>query len=682
MTEESSSLANNHFPELFRSLKVHNHVLKNRAIMGSMHTGLEEKRGGFERLAEYYKERAEGGIGLIVTGGIAPNLAGRVSPFGSQLSFPWQVAKHKKVTSAVHSVKGKIVMQILHTGRYGYHPFNVAPSAIKSPITPFKPKALSVKGINKTIRDFANCARLAKKAGYDGVEIMGSEGYLINQFIVSKTNKRTDEWGGSFENRIRLPIEIVRAVREITDSNFIIIYRLSMLDLVENGSNWEEVVHLGKEIERAGASIINTGIGWHEARIPTIVTSVPRANFSWVTEKFKEHVSIPLIATNRINNPQTAEKILADGQADMVSMARPLLADAEFMNKAEQNRSEEINTCIACNQACLDHVFKNKLVSCLVNPRACEETLLNFLPTNNIKNIAVVGAGPAGMAFSVYAAQRGHKVSLFDQSAKVGGQLNIANQVPGKEEFNETLRYFENMLVKYNVSIQLNTLVDLDRLKTEEFDEIVIATGISPRVPKLIGIEHPKVLSYIDVLKHKKDVGKTVAIIGAGGIGFDVAEYLTHHISLTTNPDAWNQEWGVDRSYANRGGLASKIIIEESPRKVFLLQRKPTKVGAGLGKTSGWTHRLSLKHKKVKMMNDVQYVKVDDQGLHIKVDDKESCLEVDNVILCAGQTPNDSLFKQLKTQFSRVHLIGGADVAAELDAKRAIRQGALLAAEI
>ena len=682
MNDNTDYVPNSTYPELFKPLKIHQHVLPNRAIMGSMHTGLEEKRGGFDRLAQYYKERAEGGIGLIVTGGIAPNLAGRVSPFGSQLSFPWQVKKHKKVTSAVHSVGGKIVMQILHTGRYGYHPFNVAPSAIKSPITPFKPKELSERKIHKTIKDFANCARLAKKAGYDGVEIMGSEGYLINQFIVSKTNKRTDDWGGDFKNRIRFPIEIVKAVRAITDQNFIIIYRLSMLDLVDNGSSWDEVVELGKAIETAGASIINTGIGWHEARIPTIVTSVPRANFTWVTEKIRKHIKIPLIATNRINNPETAEQILASQQADMVSMARPLLADSEFMSKAKNNQASLINTCIACNQACLDHVFEHKLVSCLVNPRACEETLLNFFPTNNVKKIAVIGAGPAGMAFSVYAAQRGHKVSLYEAADRVGGQLNIANQVPGKEEFNETLRYFANMLNKHGVDIHLNTKVEIALLKDNEFDEVVVATGILPRVPKIDGIKHSKVLSYLDVLKHKKEVGQSVAIIGAGGIGFDVAEFLTHTNSLAVNADSWNKEWGVDTDYQNRGGLLRKTDVEVSPRKVYLLQRKKTKVGASLGKTSGWTHRLSLKHKKVKMLNDVQYIKIDDQGLHIEIDGKPSCLAVDNVILCAGQLSNTELFDKIKQVFASAHLIGGADVASELDAKRAIRQGALLAEKI
>jgi len=675
--------SNIHFPKLMSPLTIHNHRLANRAIMGSMHTGLEEKWGGFSRLAEYFKERAEGGVGLIVTGGIAPNLAGRVSPFGSQLSFPWQVSNHKKVTDAVHSVGGKIAMQILHTGRYAYHPFSVAPSAIKSPITPFKPKALSVKGIKKTIKDFANCAKLAKRAGYDGVEVMGSEGYLINQFIVQKTNKRTDEWGGSFENRIKLPIAIIKAVREATDENFIIIYRLSMLDLVENGSSWDEVVYLGKKIEEAGASIINTGIGWHEARVPTIVTSVPRANFTWVTKKLRPHISIPLITTNRINTPEVAEEILTNDEADMVSMARPFLADPDFMQKAANGQSEQINTCIACNQACLDHVFKNQLVSCLVNPRACHETLLNFDKTPQPKTIAVVGAGPAGLAFSVYASERGHKVTLFDAADKIGGQLNIAKQVPGKEEFFETIRYFKNMLDNNKVEVKLNSLVTKEVIVDGDFDEVIIASGIIPRTPSILGIEHPKVLSYIDVLRDKVEVGKSVAIIGAGGIGFDVAEFLTHEDSLSLDSDAWNKEWKVDPNYSNPGGLADRPEIKESPREVFLLQRKEGKVGAGLGKTSGWTHRLSLKHKKVQMINHVNYHKIDDQGLHISLGDtKTSCLEVDNIVICAGQTPNNALFDELKASNQSVHIIGGADVAAELDAKRAIKQAAELAARI
>lgn len=674
---------NKAFPHLFQPLKVHNHELPNRVIMGSMHTGLEEMRGGFKKLAQFYKERAEGGCGLIVTGGIAPNFAGRVAPLGSQLSHFWHVGKHRQITEAVHSVGGKIALQILHTGRYAYHPLNVAPSAIKAPINPFKPRALSDRGVRKTIADFANCARKAKKAGYDGVEIMGSEGYLINQFIVSKTNKRTDQWGGSFENRIRFPVEIVKAVREATDENFIIIYRLSMLDLVDEGSSWDEVVQLGQEIEKAGASIINTGIGWHEARVPTIATSVPRANFAWVTEKIKPHINIPLVTTNRINTPEVAEDILSQGQSDMVSMARPFLADADFMKKAANNESSKINTCIACNQACLDHIFEHQRVTCMVNPRACYELELNFEATDQPKKVAVVGAGPAGMAFATYAAERGHRVTLFDSSDKIGGQLNIANQIPGKEEFNETIRYFGERIKDTGVELKLNQPVDKAFFKDSNFEEIVVATGISPRKPPIEGIEHSAVMSYIDVLKHKKPVGKKVAIIGAGGIGFDVAEYLTHEgESLTLNPKMWAAEWKVDLDYQRPGGLLEQPEIHPSPREVYLLQRKSSKVGAGLGKTTGWIHRSSLKNKDVISLNNVTYRKIDDEGLHISIDDKEQILEVDNVVVCAGQNSLRELYDALNEQGVPVHLIGGANIAAELDAKRAIRQGAELAAKI
>ncbi|TQV87377.1 NADPH-dependent 2,4-dienoyl-CoA reductase [Aliikangiella coralliicola] len=674
---------NQHYKALFEPLEIHQHTLPNRVIMGSMHTGLEEMRGGFDKLAQYYKERAEGGVGLIVTGGIAPNLAGRVSPLGSQLSFFWQVAKHRKITDAVHSVGGKIAMQILHTGRYAYHPFSVAPSAIKAPITPFKPKALSERGIQKTIRDFVNCAKKAQQAGYDGVEVMGSEGYLINQFIVSKTNKRNDRWGGSFENRIRLAIEIVKSIRRETGDNFIIIFRLSMLDLVEKGSNWEEVVKLGQAIEEAGASIINTGIGWHEARVPTIATSVPRANFVWVTEKIKPHIKIPVVTTNRINTPDVANSIIEQGKSDMVSMARPFLADPDFMKKAKAGQAEKINTCIACNQACLDHIFEHKRVTCLVNPRACYETELNFEKAQNTKKLAVVGAGPAGLSFATYAAERGHQVTLFDAADKIGGQLNVANQIPGKEEFYETIRYFKQRIEDTGVKLELETFVESQQLGSADFDEIVIATGIEPRLPPIDGVEHEKVLNYLDVLKFKKDVGRKVAIVGAGGIGFDVAEYLTHSgDSLTERPGAWANEWKVDLNYENRGGLLAKANIEESPREVYLLQRKTSKLGAGLGKTTGWIHRSSLKNKNVKTLNGVEYVKISDQGLHINVKDKPECLEVDNVIICAGQTPLRKLYDELAAQSKPVHLIGGADVAAELDAKRAIRQGAELAAKI
>ena len=674
---------NQQYSALFSPLKIHDHEIKNRAIMGSMHTGLEEMRGGFDKLAQYYRERAKGGVGLIVTGGIAPNLAGRVSPMGCQLSFWWQVAKHRKITDAVHAEGGKIAMQILHTGRYAYHPFSVAPSAIKAPITPFKPKALSERGIRKTIRDFVNCAKKAQQAGYDGVEVMGSEGYLINQFIVEKTNKRNDQWGGSFENRIRLAIEIVKQTRKATGENFIIIYRLSMLDLVEKGSSWEEVIQLGKAIEQAGASVINTGIGWHEARVPTIATSVPRANFTWLTEKIKPHINIPLITTNRINTPEVANAIVAENKSDLVSMARPFLADAEFMNKAKAGKADRINTCIACNQACLDHIFEHKRVTCLVNPRACYETELNFVETKSPKKLAVVGAGPAGLAFSTYAAERGHKVTLFDSADKIGGQFNVAKQIPGKEEFYETIRYFDKRIKDTGVTLKLLHSVTKQDIDTDEFDEVIIATGIEPRLPKIEGIEHPKVLTYLDVLKYKKDVGKNVAVIGAGGIGFDVAEYLTHSgESLSLRPEDWAKEWKVDLEYNNPGGLLAKADIEESPRNVYLLQRKSTKIGAGLGKTTGWIHRSSLKNKKVATLNGVEYEKIDDQGLHIKVNNESQCLEVENIIICAGQNSLRKLYDELEAGAKPTHLIGGANVAAELDAKRAIRQGAELAAKI
>lgn len=674
---------NSQYPALFTPLKVHKHELSNRVIMGSMHTGLEEMKGGFDKLAQYYRERAKGGVGLIVTGGIAPNFAGRVSPLGCQLSFWWQVAKHRKITDAVHAEGGKIAMQILHTGRYAYHPFSVAPSAIKAPINPFRPRALSERGIKKTIRDFVNCAKKAQQAGYDGVEIMGSEGYLINQFIVEKTNKRKDGWGGSFENRIRLAVEIVKQVRQMAGDDFIIIYRLSMLDLVEKGSSWDEVVQLGQAIEAAGASIINTGIGWHEARVPTIATSVPRANFVWLTEKIRPHINIPLVTTNRINTPEVANSIVAENRSDLVSMARPFLADPEFMNKAKAGHADKINTCIACNQACLDHIFEEKRVTCLVNPRACYETELNFEKATEVKKLAVVGAGPAGLSFATYAAQRGHKVTLFDSADKIGGQFNVAKQIPGKEEFYETIRYFNQLIADTGVDLQLIHKVTSEEMLASDFDEVIIATGIEPRLPKIEGIDHPKVLSYLDVLKYKKEVGKNVAIIGAGGIGFDVAEYLTHTgKSLSLRPEAWASEWKVDLNISRPGGLLEKAEIEKSPRNVFLLQRKSSKVGAGLGKTTGWIHRSSLKNKKVTTLNGVNYLKIDEQGLHIEVEGKERCLEVDNVILCAGQNPLRTLYEEMNSGVKPVHLIGGADVAAELDAKRAIRQGAELAAII
>ncbi|QGZ71929.1 NADPH-dependent 2,4-dienoyl-CoA reductase [Aeromonas hydrophila] len=668
------------YPTLLTPLDLGFTQLRNRVLMGSMHTGLEEEKGGFDKLAAFYGERARGGVGLIVTGGIAPNLRGRLVPHGSQLSFPWQVAKHKKVTSAVHQEGGKIALQILHAGRYAYHPFSLAPSALKAPISPFKPRAMSERQIRGTIRDFAATAQLARSAGYDGVEVMGSEGYLINQFICERTNKRTDGWGGSSENRMRFPVEIVRAIRERVGPDFIIIFRLSMLDLVEQGSSLEEVIALGKALEQVGVTLINTGIGWHEARIPTIATSVPRGAFSWVTAELKKHLSVPLITTNRINTPEVAERILAGGEADMVSMARPFLADPEFVIKAAENRADEINTCIACNQACLDHVFKQKRASCLVNPRACFETELTFGRVPQPKKLAVVGAGPAGLAFACYAAERGHQVSLFDQASEIGGQFNFAKQIPGKEEFHETLRYFAKRLEKCGVELYLGQRQSAESLLGGGFDEVILATGIRPRTPNIPGIEHAKVMSYLDVLRDHKPVGEKVAVIGAGGIGFDVAEYLVEGKGDRSR-DHWLKEWGIDKQLGERGGLMAPEI-DAPERQVWLLQRKESKVGDGLGKTTGWIHRTVLKNRKVEMLSGVQYLRIDDEGLHIQVGEQQQCLPVDQVIICAGQEPLKELQAGLQAAGKPVHIIGGADVAAELDAKRAIRQGAELAAVI
>lgn len=678
-------MAHPKYPHLFEPLDLGFTTIRNRTLMGSMHTGLEEAKNGYEKMAVFFGERAAGGVGLIVTGGVAPNRAGWVKPFSGRMTKRAHAEKHKIVTDRVHANGGKICMQILHAGRYGYHPINVAPSAIKSPITPFKPWELSERGIRSTIKDFANSAYWAKEAGYDGVEIMGSEGYLINQFIAAQTNKRTDQWGGSYENRIRLALEIVRETRKKVGTDFIIIFRLSMLDLVPGGSTWDEVVYLAKELEKAGVNIINTGIGWHEARIPTIVTMVPRGGFSWVTKKLKGEVNIPLITTNRINMPDVAEKILADGDADMVSMARPFLADPDLVIKSEQGREDEINTCIACNQACLDHIFQNKMTSCLVNPRACHETELNFTPTTNKKKLAVVGAGPAGLAFATKAAERGHHVTLFDAASEIGGQFNLAKQIPGKEEFYETLRYFKKQLELTGVEVKLNTRVSVDDLKSG-YDEVYLATGIVPRTPGIPGIDHPKVLSYIEVLRDKKPVGKKVAIIGAGGIGFDVAEYLSHAGESTAlNTLAFLKEWGVDPQNEVRGGIEGiKEEFEKSPREIFMLQRTVGKMGAGLGKTSGWIHRTTLKKKQVKMMTGATYEKIDDEGLHITLNEgkDKAVIEVDNVIICAGQISEKTLFDPLVAAGVKVTLIGGASVAAELDAKRAINQASRLAAVV
>ena len=669
------------YPHLLQPLDLGFTTLKNRVLMGSMHIGLEEAPQGYERMAAFYAERAKGGVSLIVTGGVSPNDDGVVFAHGTKLDTVEEAEKHKVITQAVHEAGGKIAMQILHTGRYSYQANNVAPSAIQAPINPIKPKALSSAEVQQTIDDFANCAKLAQYAGYDGVEIMGSEGYLINEFIAARTNHRDDEWGGSYENRIRFPIEIVKRTRATVGENFIIIYRLSMLDLVEGGSSLEEVIQLAKEIEKAGATIINTGIGWHEARIPTIATKVPRAAFTWVTEKLKGSVSIPLITSNRINTPEMAEHVLASGHADMISMARPMLADADFVLKASEGRSDEINTCIGCNQACLDHIFSMKIATCLVNPRACYETELIFKETNAIKNIAVIGAGPAGLSFATYAASRGHKVKVFDSNNQIGGQFNIAKTIPGKEEFYETLRYFKRQIeLQPNIELVLNHTVTYEELSQANYDEIVVATGVTPRQLQFEGIDHPKVLSYIQVLKERVPVGKRVAIIGAGGIGFDTAEYLTHEgESGSLNPQKFYDEWGIDTSYAHVGGL-KQPELEKSEREIYLLQRKTAAVGAGLGKTTGWIHRTGLKHRDVKMIAGASYDKVDDQGLHITVDGQTTVLDVDNVVICAGQESYTAMFDQLKADGKNVHLIGGAKEAGELDAKRAIRQGAELAA--
>ncbi len=672
------------YPTLLSPLDLGFLTLKNRVLMGSMHTGLEDRARDYPKLAAYFAERAAGGVGLIVTGGMAPTISGWLAPFASSMMFPWQVRHHRKVTDAVHAEDGRICMQILHAGRYGYHPLSVAPSAIQSPITPFKPRALSKMGIRREIRGFVRAARLAKKAGYDGVEVMGSEGYFINEFTAPRVNKRNDEWGGEADARYRIAVEIVRRIRAAVGPEFIIIYRLSMLDLVPDGNSWDEIVAQAKAVEKAGATIINTGIGWHEARIPTIATMVPRAAFSWVTRKLKGEVGIPLVTTNRINTPGVAEEVLAAGDADMVSMARPLLTDAEFVNKAAAGRADEINVCIACNQACLDHTFSRQTASCLLNPRACYETELNYTPALHKKSLAVVGAGPAGLAFSCVAAERGHKVTLFDSADRIGGQFNMAKRIPGKEEFYESLKYFARQLELKSVELRLGVRAEVNLLK--EFDEVILASGVSPRTPGIEGIDNAKVLSYTDVLRGGADVGKKVAIIGAGGIGFDVAEYLGHEVHNGPNfptPEEFARQWGIDMKLEARGGVKN-ITAEPEPlaREIWLLQRKASKPGKGLGKTTGWVHRLSLRKRGVKMLAGVSYRHIDEFGLHIEHDGKEKLLEVDNVIICAGQLPCRDLQEPLRSAGMTVHLIGGADVAVELDAKRAIKQGSELAAGI
>ncbi|MFC8302139.1 FAD-dependent oxidoreductase [Specibacter sp. NPDC057265] len=670
------------FPLLFTPLDLGFTTLPNRALMGSMHVGLEEQAGGFERMAAFYAERARGGVALMVTGGFAPNAAGRPSPHGAKLSTTQEARQHRIVTAAVHAEGGKIALQLLHFGRYAAHPDLVAPSAVQAPINALTPHALTDAQVQETIDDYVHAAHLAQSAGYDGVEIMGSEGYLINEFVAARTNHRNDQWGGSHQNRMRFAVEIVRRTRERVGKNFIIIYRLSMLDLVEDGSSLAEVIELAQAVEAAGATMINTGIGWHEARVPTIATSVPRAGYAWVTQKIMGQVGIPLITTNRINTPQVAEGLLAQGTADMVSMARPFLADPLFLRKAAEGRSDEINSCIACNQACLDHTFVGKTSSCLVNPRACHETEIIIAPVTQAKRFAVVGAGPAGLAFAVTAAERGHAVTLIDAAGEIGGQFNLAKQIPGKEEFHETIRYFSRQIQLRGIELRLNTLANAGGLLAEGFDEIVLATGVNPRTPQISGVDHHSVLSYLQVLRDKREVGARVAILGAGGIGFDVAAYLTAHgSSATLVPEKFYREWGIDPGYTRPGGLTTPEPPEPA-RRVGLFQRKESKVGAGLGKTTGWIHRTELKAKGVQMVAGVEYRKIDDAGLHIRVNGADSVVEVDNVILCTGQLPRRDLYNELAAAAAVVHVIGGADVAAELDAKRAIDQGTRLAARL
>lgn len=667
------------YPNLFTPLDLGFTTLSNRILMGSMHTGLEEERGSLTRMAAYFAERARGGVGLMVTGGIAPNRQGWLMPFGAKMTNRSEARRHQLVTQAVQSEGGKICMQILHGGRYSGHPFLVAPSSLKAPISPFKPWKMSNRLIKATIQDFARSAALAREAGYDGVELMGSEGYLINQFIVPRTNQRQDEWGGDFERRMRFPLEVMRAVRAAVGPDFIIIFRVSMLDLVEQGSTWEEVVQLAKALEAAGATMINTGIGWHEARIPTIATLVPRGAYAWVTERLKGALAIPLIATNRINTPEKGEEILAAGMADMVSMARPFLADPYLPKKAKEGRAQLINTCIGCNQACLDQIFDRKVASCLVNPRACQETILppDGQLAKQLQKVAVVGAGPAGLSAATELAGRGHEVHLFEAGPEIGGQFNLAKRIPGKEEFYETLRYYSSLLELRKVKVYLNTRVVPEQLLEGNFNRVVLATGVVPRQPVMPGIEHPMVVSYLDLLNGKVAPGRRVALVGAGGIAFDVATLLTTGAPSADPVDHYLKEWGVDPSYAQRGGLVSMPLLP-ADRKVWILQRSEGKVGARLGKTTGWAHRLALKNRGVKMLSGVQYELVDDRGLHMKVGGKAQLLEVDQVVICAGQESLRDLYAPLKGAGLQVELIGGALEAAELDAQRAIREGILV----
>jgi 2,4-dienoyl-CoA reductase (NADPH2) len=679
------------FPHLLAPLDLGFTSLANRVLMGSMHTGLEDGRKHFPAMAAYFAERARGGVGLMVTGGFAPNIEGWTKPLAGTLATSMGARRHRIVTDAVHAEGGKIALQILHTGRYGYHPLCVAPSRVRSPITPFTPRELSPRGIERQIRAFVRCAKLAREAGYDGVEVMGSEGYFINQFLVTHTNQRADEWGGAYENRMRLPVEIVSRVREAVGRDFIIIYRLSMLDLIPDGSSWPEAVTLAKAITAAGATIINTGIGWHEARVPTIATSVPRGAFAWVTKKMRDElraagVTIPLVTSNRINTPEVGEQVLAEGCADMVSLARPLLADPDFVAKAKAGRSQDINTCIACNQACLDHAFKNELATCLVNPRAGRETVLLIRPATQRKRYAVVGAGPAGLAAATTLAERGHEVHLFEAAEQVGGQFNMAKRIPGKEEFSETLRYFARRIEATGVRLHLNTRVAADDLVARQFDAVILATGVTARDPKIPGQDGPHVLNYIDVLLHGKPVGERVAVVGAGGIGFDVAEFLVTRPghSPTMNLAEWLQEWGVADPAEVRGGV---VRARPAPpaRKVTLLQRKAGKLGKGLGKTTGWIHRAALLMKNVEMIGGVNYERITPEGIVVSYGEQRrdgQLIECDTIVLCAGQEPLRELQAPLAAAGVEVHLIGGADEAGELDAKRAIDQGTRLAARL
>jgi len=672
------------FPHLLAPLDLGFTTLPNRVLMGSMHTGLEDRAEDFPKLAAYFAERARGAVGLMVTGGISPNAAGWTKPFAGTLSGRRHLARHRLVTGAVHAERGRICLQILHTGRYAYHPLAVAPSRLKAPISPFTPRELSAGGVERQVAAFVRCAVLAREAGYDGVEIMGSEGYFINQFLAARTNRRGDRWGGSWENRMRLPLEILGRTRAAVGPDFIVIFRLSMLDLVEGGSSWSEVVALARAVEREGATIINTGIGWHEARIPTIATMVPRAAFTWVTRRLKGEVSIPLVTSNRINDPAVAERVLAGGDADLVSMARPLLADPDFVAKAAANRADEINTCIACNQACLDLVFENEVATCLVNPRAGRELELVYRPAARARRVAVVGAGPAGLACASVAARRGHRVTLFEAAGEIGGQFNMAKRIPGKEEFHETLRYYRRELELAGVELRLGQIATVADLANGAFEEIVLATGVLPRVPAIPGLDHPKVLSYIDVLLQGRPVGQKVAIVGAGGIGFDVAEFLSHdddHAPSSLDIPAFMDEWGIDMQLAARGGLKPEAPMT-SPREIWLLQRRPTPPGRDLGKTTGWVRRLALKRRGARMLAGVSYEGIDDRGISILQNGQPRLLAVDHVVICAGQEPRRELVAGLESRGVRFQLIGGSKLAAELDARRAIDEGARLAAAL